>query len=177
MLVLLAAAALAAEPWKLDRGANFSGTLVYYNASRSSAEGNRIATFSYTCYAAKKPEIFIRISMSDVSNPYLDVSPRLDLADGTTNLNVFVVDGSKIRRIQSWAISAEQGVLGLMKITSGLEAPDGVGGVYYLTAADLTSLVSADFLQVSVNNTDSYVIPMDGFRAASASVLEKCAGN
>jgi len=95
----------------------------------------------------------------------------------TTNLNVFVVSGSKIARVQSWAIRAEHGVLGLMKVTSGLAAPDDVGGVYYLTAQDLLALVSADFLQVSINGTESYVIPMEGFRAASASVLAKCAGN
>ena len=177
MLSLIAAAALAAEPWVLDHGANLTGTLVYYTASRSAKDDDRFATFNYTCYAAKKPEIFVRISVIQLTNPYLDVPAQHDAADGTTNLIVFVVSGSKIARVQSWAIRAEYGVLGLMKVTSGLAAPDDVGGVYYLTAQDLLALVSADFLQVSINGTESYVIPMEGFRAASASVLAKCAGN
>jgi hypothetical protein len=177
MLSLIAAAALAAEPWVLDHGANLTGTLVYYTASRSAKDDDRFATFNYICYAASKPEIFVRVSVIQLTNPYLDVPAQHDAADGTTNLNVFAVSGVKITRLKSWAIRAEQGVLGLMKITPGLTPPDDVGGVYYLTAQDLLALVSADFLQVSINGTESYVIPMEGFRAASASVLAKCAGN
>ena len=106
---------------------------------------------------------------------------RVDAADGTTPLNIFVRKGDLVERIASWDVYADHTGPLMMSKSLNIMAPVQAGGVLYLTEEDLAKIERADLLHISVyigedttTNLHSYKVDMTEVRTLLPSMKERC---